>query len=893
MHFNWLLYGSLMLIATSLHGQMITAPQQKAINNYVDHANQSAEEMESVVKSLIEYYPKLPRLREGKFTYGGRYTCPVQLSTYYFDKALAESKALAPVVAQRLNDKMRNLQASAEKIDKICKELDVYHKLEDYKQDQYAKAESLIESLVPAFAEYRTRQDELVQALIAVTEGHENDSRTKDYAVAVRWMRDAMRIEKQFLDSWSFNLNAPVPSAWDAARLEKSIAETTEHRQRINTSLTIQYPASSQYKAFRENVSAIVEVKRSGWDGYNAEAKKSDDHSNQVYLDLINYYNGTLVSFFNNFLSYARQDGYLGLNTVKYVPAFRIQREAVRTQPVLKEFEDLPVPPLQVRKSSTPIPAAGAQVLNLYVDFINECVRQSGMMQQNIYNLDSRASYFKGLTDYQGKGKLSYTFDNFKMPSSLFQELNLGGKNLSAEVHASLGTQARVLMNILQEMEQLSVWIQNEVDTKRYESDRLTALYDGISRFATLFEILDSKKELLYHDVRAVYDSYPHANPNLNWVASWLALRKLMDDDQGALIQAKMMYKGTGTSKPETTGIDANVRAVLANEFENLKGIERLGRYNGLCPYSPYEDVPETSRRLSEKLKQVPASQTSTSRHPYQDLVYLYNDAVDDFNKFCELSKLNLLKTIRQPEFFQLHPSVPADPEKKVVSPGTTTAVSGTTIATGTSQPDAPSASAKVVHDTVYIERRDTVYLASAEILNRSMEGYAVNNLVLLLDVSGSMNAPGKLPLLKQAVYSILEMMREEDQVAIVTYSGKAKLLLPPTSFREVDKIRAAIENLSSSGKTDGNAGIAMAYKVADKNYIRGGNNRIILATDGEFEIQSQSVDLARTNAKEDIYLSVFNFGKGPGRNLIKLCEASGGELHQHHLRFYRTETHP
>ena len=121
--------------------------------------------------------------------------------------------------------------------------------------------------------------------------------------------------------------------------------------------------------------------------------------------------------------------------------------------------------------------------------------------------------------------------------------------------------------------------------------------------------------------------------------------------------------------------------------------------------------------------------------------------------------------------------------------------------------------------------------------------------------------------------------MRPEDQISIIAYSGKAKVLLPPTSFGEAGKIREVIEGLSSSGKTDGNAGLSMAYKTADKNYIRGGNNRIIMATDGEFAISQESYDLASQYAKDDIFLSVFNFGKGVGsiQNLEKLCAVSKG----------------
>jgi Mg-chelatase subunit ChlD len=181
-----------------------------------------------------------------------------------------------------------------------------------------------------------------------------------------------------------------------------------------------------------------------------------------------------------------------------------------------------------------------------------------------------------------------------------------------------------------------------------------------------------------------------------------------------------------------------------------------------------------------------------------------------------------------------------------------------------------------IKHDTVFIEKRDTIYLTEPNEELRSMEGYATNNLVLLLDVSGSMNQPEKLPLLKKSVLDMLSMMRQEDRITIIAFSGKPKVLLKNTSFKEEEKIKKAITDLSSSGKTDGNSGLKLAYRVADESYIRAGNNRIVLATDGEFALNKETSALIEDYADKDIFLSVFNFGKGMGsskalENLSKL----------------------
>jgi Mg-chelatase subunit ChlD len=365
---------------------------------------------------------------------------------------------------------------------------------------------------------------------------------------------------------------------------------------------------------------------------------------------------------------------------------------------------------------------------------------------------------------------------------------------------------------------------------------------------------------MLYDEVRKVFASHPIANSNNPWYVSGIALQNLSELDHEALFAAKRFYKGDSLTIVSTEKIDAALREVIAREYENMKGIEKYGRNNGLCPYTPYEDLPETSRRLSEKLKNLKPTNNYYGRHPYEDLVYLYNDIVDDHNKFSELSRdIFLLKTVHQPELFFVKYPDPEKPQTAAEQKPELKRNEGKTTSTTTND---QKLNQRVIRDTVYIEKRDTIYLTDADGDIRSMEGYATNNMVLLVDVSGSMNTAEKLPVLKQSVLSMLSMMRQEDEVALIIFSGKAKVVLKPVSFKEEAKIREAITDLQSSGKTDANAGIKLAYKVADENYIRGGNNRIVLATDGEFPLSESTEALIKTSASQDIYLTIFNFGK-------------------------------
>ncbi|MFH6985151.1 vWA domain-containing protein [Marinoscillum luteum] len=148
-----------------------------------------------------------------------------------------------------------------------------------------------------------------------------------------------------------------------------------------------------------------------------------------------------------------------------------------------------------------------------------------------------------------------------------------------------------------------------------------------------------------------------------------------------------------------------------------------------------------------------------------------------------------------------------------------------------------------------------------------AMEQLPPSNIVFLLDVSGSMNAPNKLPLLISSLKMLTNELRPQDQVAIVVYAGAAGLVLPPTDGANKSAIIEALENLEAGGSTAGGAGIKLAYKVAKEHFVEGGNNRVILATDGDFNIGASSNGemqrLIEEKREEGVFLTVLGFGMG------------------------------
>ncbi len=167
------------------------------------------------------------------------------------------------------------------------------------------------------------------------------------------------------------------------------------------------------------------------------------------------------------------------------------------------------------------------------------------------------------------------------------------------------------------------------------------------------------------------------------------------------------------------------------------------------------------------------------------------------------------------------------------------------------------------------------------------MAGLPAANLVFLIDVSGSMADPNKLPLVKASMNLLTEQLRADDKVAIVVYAGNAGLILPSTSGANKTAIKVAINNLEAGGSTAGGEGIKLAYKIARENFVKNGNNRVILATDGDFNVGVSSdaslVQIIEKERESGVYLSVLGYGMGNYKdNKMQLLADKGNGNHSY-----------
>jgi Ca-activated chloride channel family protein len=191
---------------------------------------------------------------------------------------------------------------------------------------------------------------------------------------------------------------------------------------------------------------------------------------------------------------------------------------------------------------------------------------------------------------------------------------------------------------------------------------------------------------------------------------------------------------------------------------------------------------------------------------------------------------------------------------------------------------------------SVYTELGDCPWKPDHKLLLVGLQGKRIettnlpsSNITFLIDVSGSMSDPNKLPLVKEAMKMLTDQLREKDRVSIVVYAGAAGLVLTPTSGADKTKIKDAIERLEAGGSTAGGAGIQLAYKTAKENFIRDGNNRVVLCTDGDFNVGMSSDDemvrLIEKEKESGVFLTVLGFGMGNYQDakMQKLADKGNG----------------
>jgi Mg-chelatase subunit ChlD len=870
------------------------APQQ-SLNHYVEFLSRSASVVNARFEMLQRYHEDLDYYRK-KPGSGLRLSSSGPLEEYYYQKAIG-SENLGATEKQKLNAGADEIWKLLNELDETGKSLETYVRLQTYQTDNLKQSDQTVLKMRSLFRSFQKQRKTFYNQIQKVYQQYQPYQASDPYLSTEKEMSNAIKAQQTLLDSLPFFMDENTIADWPIGLIERSmLADQKLLADFGKAQARLPYPASDVVGNFKDALVSMQAIKRHALDDHNYAAQQSARHGNDVYLSLLKQFNQDLLATQKSFVNYSPSE-----KRVLYYPDFSA---AASAQPVFPAklplgqtppFQDKVYESFSVKKSASPAPAATIQVLNGHVDFINESLRQMHLMQLLVRNYQSSVAYYRDPAQAAKRANLTYTYDDFKIPVAAYQLLTSAASDIPKTYRAPIYSQAEVLLNILKEMNGLSMELVRYTSEKQYLKDQLKRSDEILDRYATLFSVFDQKKEQLYTDLRRVHESFPNPAAATSWYVSGNALLKTLDDNKDILFGVRAFLQGDITKVPSTEHLEAGARQLIADEYKNMKGLKRYGRSNGLCPYTPYEDLAANSLRFSENARKVKAgAQTGSNNHPYQSFYYFYNgELVYLFNKFVELAHSGLLKAVNQPDLFALQRLNNSKTEPAAVSDSTSADKKLISENNASTQPAVQPADERALpvavtnvpakHDTVFIERLrvDTVFVNrdSQQNISRTLEGFAANNMVLLLDVSSSMNSPYKMPLLKRSIKSMLTLLREEDQISIVLYSGKARVVLKPTSGIKASEIARMIDLLKSDGDTDGNEGLRLAYKTANKSYIRGGNNRIVMATDGEFPVSNEVMEMISQNARQDLYLTILTFGRNAhtGQKLRKLSELGLG----------------
>jgi Ca-activated chloride channel homolog len=719
-------------------------------------------------------------------------------------------------------------------------EIVAYIRLQDYKTD-LEKGFSLLSEMQQLQIAMGKARDQLASKIA-------NDAKampaSNNFIKPYQLLMKVILHEEELIRKLSQNFNEETFVGFEQDEILKSFLETDDLLKNVNpASFTI--PDRGYLKACVESLQLMQKSKQYALDDFTNASTFDGEHANQLYNSLQRYFTGEVLDFYANFCAQA---------SLNYYPVALLEYDfgaPPKPWPLTHTNYSLPLlDSLTITKQPAALPVTGFTQLNAIVNYIDECV---GSMENLFKALRSEGNWSS-----LREGKMPYKnpvlkFDKFRIPISKHGLIVKESKYLPAPYRSGLVNRVNDLQNIMLALQDNLMELSQYMSSGTFRGKNIDYIDTKLKTIETLYTELDVRKEKLFMETRKAYSSYPLQKTNA-WTVTSSVLLKATDDSRKILKQMDLRVYEQNQSPLSTSAIHEDQRDLIVNQLKYMKGIVRNG--TGLCPYIPYEYIPDYLKTLEEKVTDFPA-EVENKNKTYGDYLYMHNIIVNQYNKFAELGlggnefstndpmrPVYLLSYIQQPPKY--HHEIPKPEVKKEEPPN-----------------EIPREPEPIVE-------------TPTEII--SFEGYAFNNLVLLLDVSASMNRPERLPLLKKSFQQLIRLMRKEDEVSIVIYSGKATLHLSPISASDTTKIMQSIQTLRSEGNTNIADGLALAYKTANKNFIEGGNNKIIMATDGEFKTTEPLYKLAEKNAPK-ITLSVFDFSQltAPLQPLQSLAEKGNG----------------
>ena len=512
------------------------------------------------------------------------------------------------------------------------------------------------------------------------------------------------------------------------------------------------------------------------------------------------------------------------------------------------------------------------KALNQYIDFTNESIHAIWNIHKELEKINLNANAYLATGEQRlAVFDIGPVISDFRLYSALkgvcqiptgpletlvdiqalYRETSVGNGYILEQHRIALNEHRDALMYNLIELLSVCDTIKRYTLSQKYIADSgLKKLYQLLERCAVLYNQFQSHKLQLEEVVSQVSYESPKGLYQLRAIVNYCrSLARSIKNEDSIIIRQHLQLLNKTIQEAEVSKVS---NQLAMKELDLYYNRDNTG-YTHLIDYAK-----QLSRRAEEFLLK---PWSMPQYRPYGRTYYYYNERIlalfnhhkygitAYYNRFIEFANQVLVKELEEVPMYKV-----VYPEEGIFAEN---------MLPPQEQPELSDVSP-------------------------TLEGAAANNLIFLLDVSASMDRPEKLPLLKESMTRLVSLMRPEDHIAIIIYSRDAKTILNATSATFKIEIQEAIKALSTGGSTKARRGFKEAYRIAEKNFIPGGNNRIIMASDGAFDIRPSVTRMIHRKSQQQILLSVFLFNKlelqPVAEKLSELASLGGGNYA--HVRY-------
>ncbi len=614
---------------------------------------------------------------------------------------------------------------------------------------------------------------------------------------------DYLKLEQSAFSEIKYNLQTNIKSLFPEDILMKNLIET-------DSQLVFIEMISGQNNTVKNVLGAISSSqnnKRYFLNELSYSKRNTTDFRNDLFYQIHNHYNNSLVQMlvvhykvnYSIFVPVLPSNNKFAKSNENLEPAYKQLNSEIFSGAVTHwNFKD-------------------ADALAVLTLALNKAIRCLNIMTSGIYSL-------KQDLDRKKAGTSKTVYFNPGVNTNIGDLLGAVGrlKQSKNEVCPLIAAQTQNLILLIQDCTFLFEEIRMTIKDKDKISENFENLEQDLKKYRLLIIDLEKQVSVLNNNIN--YANSKHSKGTDSWTKTALALEsycELLRDELNTVEKSALKYetKDNGVSF-DFNKTEQSYTTLIEQETSLLSGIKKIGRHHGKCPFGIFEDVADKGLSCHQML----ILHIDSLEYPYQiGCCDGYSGAVTGYNTTLEYyNKFSLQGSERETEFAKIDHPIPV--------------VNRVVLYKTLLLPEMTLVKISQKKDTVLAVYQNTL----AEISKDYIQKCKPNNILFLIDVSGSMQGKDKLEHFKQDLYSIAGFMREEDLISIVSFEGKAILQLKKSTVLNRNKWEKAIDNLKSSGGTHFEDGLAFAYDYMQQNLESHYNNRVLLISDGEFEVSEK-----------------------------------------------------